>query len=193
MSRFTAITLGLLTLAASSCSHNVEVIDPESGETINIEYGFGDLMTIANTMTQSFMASDAWGGDRPRVVFGGVRNRTQQHLDTENITDTIRTSLIQSGKFSVLSGDVGLAEIDKETAYQQSGAVDLATAAELGKQLGAEYVLFGAFREIRKQRGDTTAAWYKFTLNAVNTQTRQIVWADEESIAKKEEKSFLGW
>ncbi len=193
MSRITALALGLLTFAVTSCSHNVEVIDPESGETINIEYGFGDLLTISNTMAESFLSSDRWGGDKPRVVFGGVRNRTQQHLDTENITDTIRAALVQSGKFTVLVGDVGLSEIDKEIGYQQSGAVDMATAAELGKQMGAEYVLYGAFREIRKARDDTTAAWYKFTLNAVNTQTRELIWTQEESIAKKEEKSFMGW
>jgi len=193
MTRTPALLLGLFTLTATSCSHNVEYIDPDSGETINIEYGFGDLMSISSKMTESFLSSDAWGGERPRIVIGAVRNRTQQHLDTENITDTIRTGLIQSGKFSVLAGDIGIAEIDKETNYQQSGAVDLASAVELGKQLGAEYVFYGAFREIRKERSDTTAAWYKFTMNAVNTQTRQIVWADEERIAKKEERSSFGW
>ena len=91
------------------------------------------------------------------------------------------------------TGNEGIAEIDQEVAYQQSGAVDLASAAELGKQLGAEYVFYGRFTEIRKQRSDTTAAWYKFTMNAVNVQTREIVWAEEQDIAKKETKAFIGW
>jgi penicillin-binding protein activator len=190
--RFSTLTLLTLALAAGACSGNVQQIDPEGNETINIEFGFGDLKAIANDMTQSFLGSDAWGGERPRIVFGGIRNRSTQHIDTENITDSIRTALIQSGKFTVLAGSIGISEIIEEVDYQQSGAVDLASAAELGKQLGAEYVLYGAFREIRKQRGSTTATWYKFTLNAVATQTRVIVWAKEKDIAKKEEKSFLG-
>jgi penicillin-binding protein activator len=190
--RFSTLTLLTLALAAGSCSGKVQQIDPEGSDTINIEFGFGDLMSIANDMTQSFLGSNIWGGEKPRIVFGGIRNRTTQHIDTEGISDAIRTALIQSGKFTVLASKVGLAEITEEVDYQQSGAVDLATAAELGKQIGAEYVFFGALREIRKQRGSTTAAWYTFTLNAVGTQTRVIVWSDKKDIAKKEEKTFLG-
>lgn len=191
MLRITALLLG--SLFAASCSHNVQDIDPNDPENINLAFGFDDLKIIATDMTQSFLDSNAWGGDRPRVMFGGIQNRTTQHIDTVNITDTIRTALTQSQKFTVLAGEQGLGEIDSEVAYQQSGAVDLASAAELGKQLGAEYVFYGRFTEIRKQRSDTAAAWYKFTMNAVNTQTRQIVWAEEQDIAKKETKSFFGW
>lgn len=191
MLRITALLLG--SLFAASCSHNVQDIDPSDPENINLAFGFDDLKIIATDMTQSFLDSNAWGGDRPRVMFGGIQNRTTQHIDTVNITDTIRTALTQSQKFTVLAGEQGLGEIDSEVAYQQSGAVDLASAAELGKQLGAEYVFYGRFTEIRKQRSDTAAAWYKFTMNAVNTQTRQIVWAEEQDIAKKETKSFFGW
>ncbi|MAW60173.1 MAG: penicillin-binding protein activator LpoB [Planctomycetes bacterium] len=191
MIRITALLLGAL--LAGSCSHKVEDIDPNDPENINLAFGFDDLKTIATDMTQSFLDSNRWGGDRPRILFGGIKNRTQQHIDTVNITDTIRTALIQSGKFTVLAGNEGIAEIDQEVAYQQSGAVDLASAAELGKQLGAEYVFYGRFTEIRKQRSDTTAAWYKFTMNAVNVQTREIVWAEEQDIAKKETKAFIGW
>ena len=191
MLRITALLLG--SMVAVSCSHTVQDIDPNNPENINLAFGFDDLKTIATDMTQSFLDSNAWGGDRPRIVFGGIQNRTTQHIDTVNITDTISTALIQSQKFTVLAGEQGIGEIDNEVAYQQSGAVDLASAAELGKQRGAEYVFYGRFTEIRKQRSDTTAAWYKFTMNAVNTQTRQIVWAEEQDIAKKETKAFIGW
>ncbi len=193
MIRLTAIVLGLSALSAGACSHKVQPIDPDRPETIDTKFGFPDLKLVANDMTQSFLGSDKWGGDRPRIVFGGVRNRTQQHLDTENITDTIRTALIQSGKFSVLAGAVGIAEIEQETTYQQSGPVDMASAVELGKQLGAEYVLYGALREMRKERDDLKVVWYKFTMNAVNVQTRQLVWAEEQDIAKMEEKTLFGW
>lgn len=189
--RLPALCLG--TLLAAACSHEVKEIDPNDPDNLNVGFSYSDLRTIANEMTQSFLGSDAWGGDRPRIVFGGIRNRTTQHIDTENITDTIRTALIQSQKFTVLAGEVGRSEIEGEVGVQQSGAVDMASAAELGKQLGAEYVLYGAYREIRKQRGDTTAAWYKFTLNAVATQTRQIVWAAEQDIARQEKKALVGF
>lgn len=190
MLRTTALALGLL---AAACSHRVEEIDPNAQETINVQLSFADLRSIANEMTQSFLDSDVWGGDKPRIVFGGVRNRTTEHVDAESITDTIRTALIQSRKFTVLASDQGIAEIEKETSYQQSGAVDQNAAVELGKQLGAEYVFYGTLRELRKERSGKVAAWYTFTLNAVNTQTRQMVWAQNEEVARMEEKSLFGW
>lgn len=188
----TRTAIALLGLA-SSCADDVRYEDPERIETIDERFGGSDLLMIAQDMTQSFVNSNAWGGAKPRIVFGGVKNRTQQHVDTVNITDTIATALIQSGKFTVLAGQQGIAEIKQETDYQGSGAVDQAAAVELGKQLGAEYVFYGRFTEIAKQEGGTKSRWLKFTLNAANVQTREIVWADEKILSKIKEKSFLGW
>ncbi|HEX9792685.1 MAG TPA: penicillin-binding protein activator LpoB [Planctomycetota bacterium] len=177
----------------AACSDRVRYEDPEAVETIDPRFGSTDLQTIARELTDSFLATNAWTGERPRIVFGGVANRTKQHLDTQNITDTIRTSLVQSGKFRVLAGDQGIDEIAKETDYQQSGAVDRAAAVQLGMQLGAEYVFFGRFTEIAKEAGSVESRWMKFTLNAVDVQTREIVWADEVQISKIKDSSFLGW
>ncbi|MBT3340014.1 MAG: penicillin-binding protein activator LpoB [Planctomycetes bacterium] len=187
------LLLALTAALAASCSTKVTYEDPEQIETINSDFGYSDLENIAAEMTQSFLGSGAWGGEKPRIVFGGVQNRTEQHLDTVNITDTIRTALLQSGKFRVLAGDQGIAELSKETDYQTSGAVDQEMAVKMGAQLGAEYVFYGRFTEIRKSAGDTKSSFLKFTMNAVNVQTRELVWADEARISKREEKSLFGW
>lgn len=188
-----AAALAAAVLLPAACADRVTYQDPEAPDTINARFGGGDLLMIAQDMTQSFLNAGVWGEGKPRIVFGGVKNRTRQHIDTQNITDTIRTALVQSGKFVVLTADEGLEEIRKETDYQQSGAVDQATAVELGKQYGSEYVFYGRFTEIPKKDGGDKLSWYKFTLNAVNVQTRQIVWADEKTISKLEEESVLGW
>ncbi len=185
----------LLVLATTSiaCSNQVTYEDPEGVEVLSSDFGGTDLMILAHDMTQGFLDADAFGDERPRIVFGGIQNRTTQHLDTRSIADTIRTSLLQSGKFSVLAGEVGLEEIDREIEHQQSGKVDMAYAVEMGRQKGAEYVFFGRMSEIYKESGRTESRWMKFTLNAVNVQTREIVWANEKTIAKKEVKALLGW
>ena len=180
-------------LAAASCSTTASYEDPDAVYVAGNEFGFSDLNIIAGEMTNSYLATDAWGTDKPRIVFGGVQNRTNQHIDTRNITDTIRTAMIQSGKFSVLAGDQGREEIEGETGVQQGGAVDPASAAELGRQLGAEYVLYGRFTSLSSVDGNTKETAYKFTLNSVNVQTREIVWAEEKKIRKREKKSLFGW
>ena len=87
----------------------------------------------------------------------------------------------------------GLSEIQNELDYQGSGSVDLTAAVELGRQLGAEYVFYGRFTTIKSAGGDVESLFYKFTFNAVNTQTRQIVWADEHQMRKRQEKTLFGW
>ena len=182
-----------LIAVSGSCSNKVTLEDPEGIEVLSTNFGPTELQAIAQNMAESFTASNAWGTDKPRVVFGGVANRTNQHIDTQNITDTIRTALTQSQKFSVLAGEQGLDEIQWELDHQASGAVDMSTAVELGRQLGAEYVLYGRFTTIMSAGGDVESIYYKFTFNAVNTQTRQIVWADEHAMRKRQEKTLFGW
>lgn len=185
--------LPLLLLVACSGT-DVNYDDPGQVETMDVQFGSTDLLQIAQEMTQSFTNSHDWGTERPRVVFGGVKNATTQHIDTVNITDTISTSLVQSGKFSVLAGEQGMGEIMKELGFQDSDRVNPATAAAYGKQLGAEFVLYGRFTEIRKEVDDKTNSWLKFTMSAVKVETRELVWADEKQISKTAEKTGLfGW
>ena len=189
MNRLTPILL----LPVLACSNQVTYEDPEAVETLTAEFGATDLMMIAHDMTQGFLGSGTFGDEKPIVVFGGIQNRTAQRIDTRSISDTIQTSLLQSGKFTIVAGDSGLEEIDREIALQRSGKVDMAYAAEMGRQKGAEFVLYGRMSEIHKEAGRTESRWVKFTLNAVNVQTREILWADEVTISKRETKALLGW
>lgn len=180
-------------LAVAACSSTASYEDSENIYVTGTGFEYSDLTQIAVEMTDSFLGTDTWGPDKPRIVFGGIQNRTDQHVDTKNITDTIRTALIQSGRFTVLAGDQGIAEIESETEYQNTGAVDLTHAVELGRQLGAEYVFYGRFTSMASVDGRTEETVYKFTMNSVNAQTREIVWAEEKPLRKRKQKTFLGW
>jgi uncharacterized protein (TIGR02722 family) len=185
----------LLALAPiGACSSSVTYEDPEAIEILDTDFSYSDLKMIAQDLTDSFLGSGTWGNDVPRIVIGGIVNRSNQHIDTVNITDTIETVFVQSGKFTVLAaaGDFGLEQIEKELAYQQSGKVDQAAAVELGKQLGAEYVFYGRFTSMQSEGGNVESIVYKFTLKAVNVQTRQQVWQDEKDLRKRKEKGWFG-
>jgi hypothetical protein len=122
-----------------------------------------------------------------------VQNRTDEHLDMISVTDKIKVTLLKSGKvrFSAV-GDAN-DEILKQLEYQaSSGAVDPKTAKSLGKQVGADYFLYGEFSSIRKSAGRMKDVYYKFTLNLVSIQTGLIEWADEKEIRKQAKKPLLG-
>ena len=71
MNNFTKIlALCLTLLVAAACSKQTRYEDPGKVEVLNSEFGSTDLLMIAQTMTDSFIGSTNWEGDRPKIVFG---------------------------------------------------------------------------------------------------------------------------
>lgn len=61
-----------------------------------------------------------------------------------------------------------------------------------GKQVGADYLLFGDIASIVKRAGRDTDVYYKFTLNLVDVQTGIIEWTDEKEIRKEARRPIFG-
>ena len=203
-----ALTLGALPFA-TSCS-SLDYGDPNATETVTIGFGSTDLQSLAAEMVDSLVTSPSMTylnnpdkGDDPRiiVVFGGIDNRTSEHIDTGGIADKIRVQLLKTGKYRWVASDQGRGEIADEVRYQQgSGFVNPAQAAQMGKQLGAEVVIYGSLRSIKKRKGSsiesggtkTTDVYYQFVLNAVNVETAEILWADEAELRKTKKTGIFG-
>jgi uncharacterized protein (TIGR02722 family) len=203
------LSLPLLICLMPACS-SVRYGDPEQVEVVDIDFGSTDLQTLAKGMVQSLIESPALAyldspnkGDDKRVIMfmGGVNNRTSEHVDTTGITDSIRVSLLQSGKFRFVTTPQGQDELAEQVRFQQgSGRVDPELAKAFGKQLGAETVLYGNLRSIEKDRNrnledgfqKTDDVWYQFVLECANVETGEIIWAEEKEIRKTAKKGLFG-
>ncbi len=83
--------------------------------------------------------------------------------------------------------------VREQLDYQsESGLVDPSTAAQMGRQIGAEFMMYGNFSSIVKREGSTKDVYYKFTLKLMNIQTGIIEWANEKEIRKTRTKSLFG-
>jgi len=198
-----------LCVASVSCS-SVKYGDPTDEETVNIKFGITDRQRMTDTMVQSLLEAPGLAyldhsgkGDDKRVIIymGSIENRTSEHIDTTGISDSIRVSLLKSGRFRLVAGKQGQAEIDEQVRFQQgSGKVNPAQAKEFGKQLGADVILYGVLRSIEKKRGrslesggvKTRRTDYQFTLNCENIETAEFIWADEKDITKSEKTGLFG-
>ena len=202
-----APALALVALSAA-CS-SVKYDDPEKTETLTIDYGSTDLQTLSGEMTESLLASPALSyldnpvkGDNKKVImyFGGIENRTAEHIDTEGISDKIQTQLLKSGKFRFMADDAGQAEIDKQLRFHESGMVREDMLRERGKQLGADTILYGTLRSIEKGRGRSIESggvkkedvYYQFVLKCVNIDTAEILWQEEAELRKTERRGIFG-
>jgi uncharacterized protein (TIGR02722 family) len=184
----------LLALGLCACASTTEYGDPTAQETLTIDFGSTDLQMIAEKMVQSLLASSVLqAGERPVVLVGRVRNRTDEHIDTVSITDKIRTTLLQSGRICFAAGEVR-DQVVRELEYQAgSGHVDPDTRKRLGKLVGPGFLLTGQISSIRKKSGRKTDLYFLFTLNLVELETGLIRWSAEKEIRKNQKTPLLGW
>lgn len=187
-------------LLLAACS-SVRYEDPGKQETLTIDYGSTDLQTLSAEMVESLVAAPALerldnpGKDedrRPIVVFGGIENRTSEHIDTEGIADKIQTQLVKSGKLRFVAADAGQREIEEQVRFQQSGRVREEMMRSFGRQLGADLVLYGSLRSIDKERGSAEDVYYQFVLKSVDIDTGEILWQEEAELRKTSRRGIFG-
>ena len=196
-----------LVFLAASCS-SIRYDDPGRVETLTIDYGSTDLQTLSGEMVESLVAApqlnyldNSGKGDDKRVIVytGSVENRTSEHIDTEGITDKIQTALLKSGKFRFVADKAGQAEIDEQIRFQ-TGRVREDMLRQMGKQLGADVILYGTLRSIEKKKGSSLESggtrkvdvYYQFVLKCVNIDTAEILWQEEEELRKTERTGIFG-
>ena len=176
-----------LLLAGYGCGSKVQYGDATAVETLTADYGSTDLQMIAEKMVRSMLASPViQESHRPVLQVSSVLNKTEEHIDTKAITDKIRTTLIQSGKVQFSASEIRQEMIDELQFQRGSGYVNPSTSKNIGKQVGADYLLAGEITSIRKSKDGTKDVYYKMTLNLVDLETGLISWTDEKEIRKGE-------
>ena len=122
------------------------------------------------------------------MVVDKVKNKTMQHIDTESVTDSIRTKLIRSRKFSFQDRTTEQA-LTEELAYQQVAAHD---AVASGQQDAPRYMLTSNLSEISQSQGRVRDVYYKYTMSLRDLKSGRLLWADEKEIRKVKTKSVFG-
>lgn len=170
--------------------------DAQAIETVNVDFGSTDLQKIAAEMVDSMMMSGSVSAitrdGRPIVFVERIKNKTSEHIDTESITDTISTKMLNSGKFRFVDMDRVEAVRDQLNFQNNDELVNQSTAIQFGKMVGAQYMLYGNLSSIVKNAGSDKDVYYKMTMRLMDLQTGLIEWADETEIRKQQSKSLLG-
>ena len=194
-----ATTVGLALTMAAGCAQKsvVRYGDATAVETTDISFGSTDLQKVAGEMTDSLLLSPVIGtltqNKRPVMFVERIKNKTSEHIDTESITDSVSTKLLRSGKFRFV--DMSRVEAAREQMkfQQDGGMVDTNKAVQFGKQIGAEYMLYGNLSSIVKSNKDKSDVYYKFTLRLMDLESGLVEWADETEIRKTKAKESVGW
>ena len=183
---------GIAAMLGSGCASTVEYGDATSMKPIDTDFGSADLQQIAAKMVDSLLADDLIQeisvGGAPLLIVDKVKNKTMQHIDTESVTDSIRTKLIRSRKFSFQDRTTEAA-LQEELAYQQAAAKDPIAG---GQQDAPRYMLTSNLSEIEQEQGRLKDVYYKFTMSLRDLQSGRLIWADEKEIRKQKTRSVFG-
>ncbi|QSX33068.1 penicillin-binding protein activator LpoB [Shewanella avicenniae] len=197
MKQLKLIFLAAMALSLTACANKVEYGNASAVETVSENFGSTDLQAITDKMVDSMLTTPSVmmltaNNKRPIIFVDSVKNKTSEHIDTESVTDSISTKLLQSGKFRFID----MTKVDavrKQLDYQNNaGMVDPSSAIKFGRQIGAQYMLYGNLSSIVKQDGSTKDVYYKMTMRLMDLETGLIEWADEKEIRKERSKTLFG-
>lgn len=185
----------------AGCAATVQSKNPDKPIHYSEDYDYTDLHVFTQKLVGSILSKKpvSEATNQPVVVIYGLQNRTDEHIDLQSITDSIRTRLHESGKVRFVAKDQR-EMIDKEVDYMmKSGKVDPATQIRLAKQVGARYMLTGTLYSMSQDQitqvrfKKRELQWYKLTLELTDVETALIAWTDEAEIAREARKPFIGW
>lgn len=207
MKRFTQmfqnVSLAALAMFLSSgCAAfraSVSNVDVSEERHMGSKYDYSDMRNITQKIVDRLLKS-AFLRDQekpPILMIAGVQNRTSRYVDTKALTDKIRTALIESNKAQFVN-EARREELLKEQGYQ-AAHVAPGAQVQIGRQLGARYMLTGSLvemestspRQVRVSKQELT--YYKLTIEVTDLETGLITWTAEEEFARQASLPLIGW
>lgn len=194
------MSAAVIVFMMTGCSTTTRDISPDAAMHYDESYDFSDKNAIVDALVESLVNKQPLVAreDRPVIIVYSVANRTNEHIETDGITDDIRREIMQSGKARFVN-KVQRENIQSESDYQYGGNVSAETRLTRARQVGAEYMISGTLRSITKREGKgfrmkrDTLQYYSLTLELTDLKTGLIEWTDSAEIARESSKPFIGW
>jgi hypothetical protein len=119
-------------------------------------------------------------GRKPVVIVGRFRNESSEHINTEIISSIMETTIFNSGRLDFVAPAGLREEIRAERQDQQSHASE-ETAARLGREIGADFMMTGSVRTIVDREGNRTVRTYFVTAELTDIETNARIWVGQNN------------
>ena len=123
------------------------------------------------------------GGKKPAVIVGAIRNKSAEHIAVMTFINDIERAFIKSGQVSVVASALEREELRTEKDDQRVFA-DPATIKQMGKELGADYMMTGEINTIQDQEGGEKVTFYQVDLTLTSIETNVKTWMGGKKIKK---------
>jgi uncharacterized protein (TIGR02722 family) len=131
-------------------------------------------------------------GKNPVVIVGSVRNRSDEHINTQTFVKDLERALINADEVEFVASSGERAEIREERKDQAAHASE-ATAKEEGEEIGADFMLQGSINTISDRVEGKEVKYYQVNLELIDVQSHRKVWIGEKKIKKMVKRSRFGF
>lgn len=134
----------------------------------------------------------AANGKDPVVIVGSVRNRSDEHINTQTFVKDLERALINSGDVDFVASSSQRGEVREERKDQAANASE-ATAKAEGEELGADFMLQGSINTISDRVEGKEVKYYQVNLELIDIQSQRKAWIGEKKIKKLVKRSRFGF
>ena len=185
-------------ILAGCASVKVDRMDVDETVDLSGRWNDTDSRLVSEEMVRDVMSRpwiDRYRGGRgkdPVVIVGSVRNRSDEHINTETFVKDLERALINSGEVEFVAARGERGEIREERKDQAAHASE-ATAKEEGEETGADFMLQGAINTISDRIEGKEIKYYQVNLELIDIQSHRKVWIGEKKIKKLVKRNRFGF
>lgn len=190
MKRITQLSMLVLAVVVlASCNRQVTRINPDQQVDLSGRWNDTDSKLVAEEMIQD-VTGRPWHNNfkiendrKPVVIVGYVQNKSSEHIEAETFIKDIEREFINSGFVRVVSNSDFREKLRQERAEQGEFASP-ETQAKWGKELGADFMMFGVITAVTDSYKKEKVVNYKVNLELVSIETNEKVWLGDKEIKK---------
>lgn len=172
-----------------SCSKTVTRISPDQQVDLSGRWNDTDSKLVAVEMVDDVLKRP-WRnnffdnvGRKPVVIVGMIHNKSSEHIESETFIKDLERECINSGTIRVVQNAVFREKMREERADQNEFSSP-ETQSKWGRELGADFMLFGVITSISDSHKKEKVVSYKVNLELANLETNEKVWIGDKEIKK---------
>jgi hypothetical protein len=186
---YTLFFIALVAVTFTSCNRKVSRIDPNTQVDLSGRWNDTDSKLVAEQMVYDVI-NRPWHNDfklirnrKPVVIVGYIQNKSTEHIEPETFIKDIEREFINSGFVKVVSNAEFREKLREERADQAEFA-DPQTQAKWGRELGADFMMFGVLTNTIDSYKKKKVVNYKVNLELTNIESNEKVWLGNKEIKK---------
>lgn len=149
-----------------------------------------DLNYLHKENMDKLQASRAWASlknseKQSVVAIWPIKNDTTEHIENQlnTLLATIESQLVESGVVQVVSRE-RQREMADEVRVQQGADFDPASAARIGRQIGADLFMTGKVQAVDERADGERRVQYTLTMQLIDPETSRILFQNTAARTK---------